>query len=270
MQEGIPMSQSARSLISVCLTAMLFGCTVQKYEVSQPLPNPASIPLNDIAAFAFVNQKDLTINFYWMQMKRFFMGAGGFLIWPVPTDLRDPYFPEIRPDQISALEFDPALSAAINRQLSNDQSMLELNGPADLNRLKSLAREKRKRYIYLIVYNEFDEGPSVAVNGSRVLKAWFKDSQWTGEGSLIMASRILIDVQTDEIVLNQQRFAERSYWVPLFGNGVENSRFSYDNDKRFDYIKYVEKVGAPDEATAVRLTAAHLIQTDLLPQKAKK
>ena len=197
------------------------------------------------------------------------VNGGAVFYWPVPSDLSNPYSPEIRVDDIANLQFAEELSTQFTRLRGNEPQSFRLKEAADLSRLRSLAREKGKRFVYLVVFNEFDEA-KINVNMSpHVFAPLFKDTQWTGKGSLIMASRILMDAQTGEILLNQQRVGERYFWFPLLGNGWENSVFG-GTEHMVEYMLYVAKVGAPDEATAVRLTAAHLIQTDLLPQKAKK
>jgi len=130
------------------------------------------------------------------------------------------------------------------------------SGKTSITQMASIAKKHGKRYLYVIMYNEYNMvGRTSGVSGGYNTTTISYDSL---KGSIPMASRMLIDLADNRKVLVNERLGEQDMYAFIIW-GVWRFKMG-ESDAQFDYAA---KVAAPDESQAKMRLANYLLKEDI-------
>ncbi len=143
----------------------------------------------------------------------------------------------------------------------------ELNDKPSISKLIEIAKRDDKRYLYVIFYNEFDKvgytlsaETETKTNYSGYGKqAKIETTTINGNvfsGSILLSSRMIIDLATNNIIMMNERYGEKYYWLFI-------PPFKVVNGESDELVSTFDKVGGKDYQSAVKKLVNYLYETDI-------
>jgi len=261
---------SRRMVISLLLPLIAFlpGCKIVDQSTQYRLQSIPSDAKEEIAVAAFQEKHDLDGDPN--DGLQVFLGVFtlGVSSWFYPPHSNFAAFCPELPSR-----FESRISCHLDAELLNGfQPLLGTqivwsnevtDGKTSIKELASVAKRHGKKYLYVVVYNEYNfvgRTTGVSSSGDKMTIAY--DSL---RGSIPMASRILIDLTNDKPILMNERLGEQD-WYLFLGLGVWRIRDG-ESDAQFDYAKQV--ASQEDESLAKVRLADYLRKEDLEQQPEK-
>lgn len=193
-------------------------------------------------------------------------------LFPIPLDWTTITAPDIWDDYSDEIDddMDTDLSSYILNKIGergNIDWKKEFNeSEITLDRIIHTCREKNIKYLYLIRYNEYTDVAFMtgySYSGNYSTTTYEKLS-----GSILMASRILIDVNTMEVLLDRRRIGEFYWWHLPFMNGWGQGSSSFTaHYVSHEVEEYVRDVGMRDYPLAKKQLSEYLLKKDLFETK---
>jgi len=279
-------------------------CTVYSFEQKfrdTPMTRLVSERQPDaVVAFVFVANKDMegSTKSLGVIVKATLLG-GSLGLWPIPLDFRWARTPAISEELNDRVDgtFDREFSDRLNQELHAETIV-----PKDKATVKSLlsaARESGKKYVYVVVYNQYktidfelsrkapeeseaqpgqSRKTTISIERSRKVHVTqernapvtqtYKPSPITlfnyghVTGYIPMMSRLMIATDDGTVLINKQRLSE-TYFMMLLCNGWDQG-FTYAGPQYEAIKKYLAKVAAPNKDKAIEKSIQYLIDIDFL------
>ncbi len=248
------------SIIPVLLSLMSFSssCTVHTFEkrtVSFETDSKPTQIRESVAVFVYNTERNLTSDTGSLlkQMQSLVWGLSLFML-PVPLDFRwaeAPSIPAMRDESIDAT-FDKEFTERLCAEL--ETTFLSAPDSPSLQTLIELTKQSNRRYLYLVNYNEYDSIRFETQSAGNFIIFT------TLSGSINLMSRVIIDTDTGNLLLNKQRLGE-TYYLALLSNGWDQG-FKVYGEQYLAIRDYLETVGGKNEPAGIELSVEYLINTD--------